>query len=91
MVKPEMVTQSEPMILKIASFKLPAVSVELAVIVTEPEVVIVTVFVLEVVPVNEIEYPPEGDVSEPAAQVSVTAPEKAVTLFSAVIALARLV
>jgi hypothetical protein len=55
MVNPEIVTKSEPMTLKMASLRLPAVKALEAVSVTVPEVVMVTEFVAVVVPVNEIE------------------------------------
>jgi hypothetical protein len=54
-LKPEIVTQSEPIILKIASVRIPAVRVEFAVRVTIPEVVIVTLLVVDVAPVKLIE------------------------------------
>jgi hypothetical protein len=85
MVKFWMVIQSPPVILKMASTKLPAVWLVGAVIVLElPAMVIVFVDV----PVAVMLYPPAGEVSFPDS-VIVTG-DVIVAAFKAVIALAKL-
>jgi hypothetical protein len=89
MLKLFIVTKSEPIILKTASFKLPAVGDPLALMVLD-DPSITTLFIAVAAPVKLIEYPPAGAVSAPlAAQVNVTGPLIVVTVFNAVIALAK--